>query len=101
MKKLTAQPQALAQAQAQASDADAVLPDGDSPSQEPRYRLRLEQLHRYVASYADLYFTPLLRQAFRVVPISPSADAIQLKWGDWAAIISYVSASKPLFLESE
>lgn len=98
MAKLTATSQA--QRSAPASDADVALPDGDSPSREPRYRLRLEQLHRYVASDVDLAFSPLFRPAFRAVPISPSADAVQMKWGDWAAIISYMSASKPLFLRS-
>lgn len=64
-------------------------------------RLLLERLHRYVVSYSALEFIPLLRPTFRAVPISPSADAIQLKWGDWAAIISYMSAGKPLFSRSQ
>lgn len=92
---------AKARASASASDSDIALPDGDSPSRLPCYQVWVKQIHRYVARYTDSSFAPLLRPAFRAVPISPSADADQLKWGDWAGIVSYVSASKPLFLWSQ
>ena len=92
-----------AQASATENDADVALSDssGDSPSRLSHYRLLLEQLHRYVTGYVDLKFTPLLNPAFRAVPISVSADAIQLKWGDWASIISYLITNKSSFLRSQ
>lgn len=89
-----------ARASAPANDSDAALPDGDVPSRRPLYRLQLEKLHRYVASYTALAFTPLLRSAFRVVPISVNADATQMRWGDWAKILSSISDNEPLFLWS-
>lgn len=89
-----------ARTSASVSDVDVALSDGDSPSRRPCYRVWIKQLYSYVVSDTDLSFSPLLRPAFRAVPISPSADAVQLKWGAWSAIVSYVSASKPLFLWS-
>lgn len=87
----------------QAEDTDIAAADGDTPRLEPLYRLHrlhLEKLHRYVASYAELRFPPLFSYVFSSVPTSADAGAIQMRWGNWAKILSSISV-KPFTLTQQ
>lgn len=96
------QPTVTTQVQASApeSDADNTLPDGDLPYRRRFYRLLLEKLHRYVASYTDLSFTPFPPATLRPIPISDAAGAAQMQWGDWAEILSSISIKSPFFFRN-
>lgn len=81
----------------QTGDTELPVADSDVPAVVGLQQIRTGNLHNYASGYPSPKFLPPLLTTFVSVPISADAGATQMKWGNWAKILSSVSVKNVIF----